>query len=253
MAAGIVGDHRVGHAVLAELPGGERSALIARAGLVDPDMDAQPAVMRQIDRRRGGADVDGGEPAGIAMGEQVDRLAALLGRDRLDQRQAVAADRLVDGHILLADLGGAAVGGRDARGAGLVAHRRRHLVERPFEVDGGRARAHERRRTRARAPRRKHPVAAPGKSHRRPPPRSAARRAPAWRGSRGRPHRARRGARSRNGAAAASDRRYRPTNRRVRPRCCGWACRRLSWAGSHNAVRGGGKVGPHVPAQARDK
>ena len=41
MAAGIVGDHGVRHAVLAELPGGERGALVARPRLVDPDMDAE--------------------------------------------------------------------------------------------------------------------------------------------------------------------------------------------------------------------
>ena len=94
VAAGIVGDHRVRHAVLAELPGGERSALIARPGLVGKDVNGNALIVRQIDRRRRGADIDRREPAGIAMGEHVHRLAALLARrDGFDQRQAVAADR----------------------------------------------------------------------------------------------------------------------------------------------------------------
>ena len=59
VAAGIVGDHGVRHAVLAELPGGERSALVARPRLVDPDVDGDALVVRGIDRRGGGAAVDG--------------------------------------------------------------------------------------------------------------------------------------------------------------------------------------------------
>ena len=83
MAAGVVGDHRVRDTVMTEFPRGQRSALIARPGLVDPDMNLQAAIMREIDRRRRRAPVDGGEPAGIAMGQDVDRLARLLGRGDL--------------------------------------------------------------------------------------------------------------------------------------------------------------------------
>ena len=39
VAAGVVDDDRVRHAVLAQLPGGQAGALVARAGLVHPDMD----------------------------------------------------------------------------------------------------------------------------------------------------------------------------------------------------------------------
>jgi len=35
---------------MTELPGGQRSALIARPGLVDPDMNSQTAVVRLVDR-----------------------------------------------------------------------------------------------------------------------------------------------------------------------------------------------------------
>ena len=117
MAAGVVGDHGVRHAVVAEFPGGQRSALIARPGLVDPDMNLQAAIMRQIDRRRRRAPVDRGEPAGVAMGQDVDGLARpLRRRDLFDQRQTMPADLLVDRDVLLGDFDGAPVGGRDPLG-----------------------------------------------------------------------------------------------------------------------------------------
>jgi hypothetical protein len=66
-------DNRVGDAVLAEFPSGKAGALIARPGLVDPHMDRNAFVMRAVDRGEGGAPVDGGEPAGIAMRHNLDR------------------------------------------------------------------------------------------------------------------------------------------------------------------------------------
>ena len=119
MAAGVVGDHRVRHAVMAEFPGGQRSALIARPGLVDPDVDGEAAIMRQIDRRRRRAPIDGRKPAGVAMGQDIDGFARLLGRgDRFDQRQAVPADIPVDRDIFFGDFGGTLVGRLDARAEG---------------------------------------------------------------------------------------------------------------------------------------
>ena len=94
MAAGVVDDHRVGHAVLAELEGGERRALVARPRLVDEDVQRNAAVVRHVDRRRRRTPVDGGEPTGVAMGEDVDRPAELA-MERLDQRQAGFADATI--------------------------------------------------------------------------------------------------------------------------------------------------------------
>src|SRR2546427_12292817 len=100
MTAGIVGNDGVRHAMLAELPGGERGALVAWARLVDPDMDRYPAIMRRIDRCSRGAQIHGGEKTGITMGQHVHRLARLLvRRDRPDQRAAVPADRPIDGAL----------------------------------------------------------------------------------------------------------------------------------------------------------
>ena len=113
MAAGIIGDHGVRHAVMTELPCRERGSLIARAGLVDPHMDGVAAVMCQIDRRGGRAPIDGCQPAGVAMGQYVDALTRLFRcNNRLDQGEAVLADAPVDGNVLFGNLGGADVGGR---------------------------------------------------------------------------------------------------------------------------------------------
>ena len=94
MAAGIVRDHRVRHAVLAELPGGERGALVARARLVDPDVDRYAFIVSLVDWGRRGAPVDAGEPAGVAVGEHVQaRRLALAGPRRprqADLRRAVS-------------------------------------------------------------------------------------------------------------------------------------------------------------------
>ena len=80
MAAGIVGQDGVLDAMAAQLEGGERSALVARPRLVHPDMQRNARIMRQIDRRQRGAVIHRRQPAGIAMGEDVDGLAGLFGR-----------------------------------------------------------------------------------------------------------------------------------------------------------------------------
>ena len=107
VAAGIVDDDRVRDAVLAELPGGEAGALVARPGLVDPDMDRDAVVMGAIDRRQRGAPIDGREPAGVAMGQDLDRRSVALAPPGLgDQPRAVLADRAVDRDIRFGDLAG---------------------------------------------------------------------------------------------------------------------------------------------------
>src|SRR6266436_10082101 len=105
MTAGVIRDYGMRHAVMTELPGGERGSLIARAGLVDPNMDSMTAVVRQINRSSGRAPIHRRQPAGIAMGQHADALAGLLSRrDRLDQRKAVVADTLVDADVFFGDL-----------------------------------------------------------------------------------------------------------------------------------------------------
>ena len=86
-AAGVVGDHRVRHAVPAQLPCGQRRPLVARSRLVGKDVNSDAVIVRLIDRRGGSTDIDRRQPSGIAMGEHVDRLTGLLAPGgRFDQR-----------------------------------------------------------------------------------------------------------------------------------------------------------------------
>ena len=94
MAAGVVDDHRIGHAVLAEFERGQRRALVARPRLVDEHAQRNAAVVRHVDRRRRRAPIDGGEPTGVAMGEDVDP-PTKLAMERLDQRQTGFADATI--------------------------------------------------------------------------------------------------------------------------------------------------------------
>ena len=139
MAAGVIDDDRMGDAVLAEFPRRQGSALVARPRLVDPDMHGNAGVMRLVDGRGGGAPVDGREPAGIAMGENIDGLAGGLARRRgPDEGEAMIADRRAERDILLGDASGAGKGCRRAF-AGRQRHDEpTHPFERPGEIDGGR-------------------------------------------------------------------------------------------------------------------
>src|SRR5207302_411086 len=74
-AAGVVGDDGMGHAVRAELVGGERGALIARPRLVHPHVDVDAGVVRHVYGGQRRAPIDAGEPARVAMGEHVDASA----------------------------------------------------------------------------------------------------------------------------------------------------------------------------------
>ena len=141
VAAGIVDDQGVRHAMAGHFPGGELRALIARARFVDIDVDRNAGLDRQIDRRGGGAVIDRRQPAGVAMGEDVDPFARLLpGGDLLDDGEPVAADGAVEFDILVGDLGGALVGGGDALGHGQRLQELAHFIQRPAQVDRGRTR-----------------------------------------------------------------------------------------------------------------
>src|SRR5262245_11590407 len=137
MAARIVGDQRMRHAVRAKLEGRERGALIARPRLIHPHMHANALVMGAIDRRERRAPIDASEPPGIAMGEDIDGGPALLLGVRTDDSNSVLPDFSVRLDIFVANLSGAGERRRHALVARLVAHGLLHLIERPAEVDGG--------------------------------------------------------------------------------------------------------------------
>ena len=135
VAAGIVGDHGMRHAVLSEFPGGQAGALIARSRLVDPDVNRNAGIVRLVDRRQRRAPVDGGEPACIAMGEGIDAPAFVAWLQFTDEAQPVFADAAANLGILVADLGGAAVGGLAAVGGRQRRQQCALVVERPAQVD----------------------------------------------------------------------------------------------------------------------
>src|SRR5437764_1039039 len=111
VAAGVVRDHGVRNSVLAKLPSGERGALVARARLVDPYVDRGAAIVGHVDWRQGGAEIDSGKPARVAVREHLRRVARPVRRDCANQVCAMATDRLLDGANSTADFGCAATGG----------------------------------------------------------------------------------------------------------------------------------------------
>ena len=140
-AGSVVGDQRVRHTVLFQLPG-RKEALVARTGFGHPDMHRHAGIVRGVDRRQRRAVVDGGQPAGVAVGHHVQRLA--VGNDQLvPQLESVLADGCVLGNVLLGD--GSSFG--PGSGAALLGRQRSkhafHTGQRPVQVDGGRPRRAE--------------------------------------------------------------------------------------------------------------
>ncbi len=138
VAAGIVGDHGMRHAVAAEFIGRQGRALVAGPRLVDPDMDRDAGVVRDIDRGQRRTPVDGGKPARIAVGQDVDRMTGRFSRrDRADQRQAVLADGAAERHVLVADQRRLGIGGLRARPGLQPRQPAAHARQRPVQVHGG--------------------------------------------------------------------------------------------------------------------
>ena len=138
VAAGVVGDDDVGDVLMSEFPGGESSALIAWAGFIDPDMDGDACGVGGVDGGRCGAVVDEGEPASVAVGEDVDGLSGgFAGGDVLDEGEAMLTDGGAGGGVFVGD----AVGfgeGVFGPGGGWEGEEVVELAfEGPGEVDGG--------------------------------------------------------------------------------------------------------------------
>jgi hypothetical protein len=138
VAASVVGDHGVGNAMLAQLPRRQRRALVARPGFVDPHVQGNARVVRLVDGRQRGSVVDGGQPAGIAVGKHVDAPAGLLLGELGQDVLAVFADGGAAGHVLVADLGGALERGaaRSATGIGATAATISFTAQRRFTAVG---------------------------------------------------------------------------------------------------------------------
>jgi hypothetical protein len=128
-------------AVLAELPGGQACALIARPRFVDPDMEWDAVVMSAIDGRQRRAPVDSSEPAGIAVCQNLDpRSRRFLPPYFGDQRGAMLTDRTADRDIRLCDFAGAAQGRGKPVALWYFDQRPLHFRECPAQIHCGRAR-----------------------------------------------------------------------------------------------------------------
>ncbi len=124
--------------MLVQFPRRQRRPLVARARLIDPDMDRQPGVVRHENRCEGGAPIDACQPARVAMSQHVQlRSGRFLRQHFAKNREAVTADRLVHGDILIAQFGRTGVSRFEPLGRRQLRHRGLHLVERPLQVDRG--------------------------------------------------------------------------------------------------------------------
>src|SRR2546426_4273036 len=92
MPSGAVRDHRMRHAVLAQLPGSEFRTLIPGSRLSNPHVNRQPAIVRGIDRRGGGTVINKREPSRVTMREHIDRLPRFLSSNLLNEIQSVLPD-----------------------------------------------------------------------------------------------------------------------------------------------------------------
>src|SRR5690606_39261254 len=96
MATRVIDDQRMRHAMLAKLPAGEMCPLIARPRLIDPDMHRDASLKSLVNGREGRSPIDSGEPARVAMGEDIETLRPtsllLLPPVLLQDRKTMIAD-----------------------------------------------------------------------------------------------------------------------------------------------------------------
>ncbi len=147
VTGGHVRDQRVRNAGLGQLPGGQPRALQVRSGLVDPDVHGPPGVVCGLDDAEGGPELAACQGPGIAMREdpqrpvlrerqflQAERRQATVILGRLeDDRIRLGAHRVGDGIAVLGQVADRLVRGHDP-------------LDRPAQVDRGRACVDERLR-----------------------------------------------------------------------------------------------------------
>ena len=104
MPARIVRDQRMGHAVPGELPRREACTLVTGTGFVDPHMYGKARVVRRVHGRQGRPVVHEGQPARVAMRQDVDGGSVrFLCRQRFEQRFSVFADALARLGVFVGD------------------------------------------------------------------------------------------------------------------------------------------------------
>ncbi len=103
----VIHNHGVRHPLTRQLIGRKRCPLIARPGLIHPNMNAQPSAMGLINRCQCRSPINGRQPTRIAVGEHLKGLVlpcagSLLGQ-RPEEIEAMLPNRLAHRHILISN------------------------------------------------------------------------------------------------------------------------------------------------------
>src|SRR5215469_242461 len=120
--------------MLPKFPRREAGALIARSCFIHPDMHRDAVVMSAVYGRKCGAPIDRREPAGIAVGQNVERSGLTLPR-LMDQLRTMFSERAVDRDIGVGDL----ISPRQCRGEAAIfryfSQYPPHFSKRPAQID----------------------------------------------------------------------------------------------------------------------
>ncbi len=111
-------------------------------------MDRDAPFGRLVDGRQRRAPIDGGQPAGIAMGQDIEASrpgGAAFFPQVGEQGGAVAADRFAQVGILVGQARGFFIGGGGALAFRQRQQQTQHVVDAPAQIDRGRTRRHQQR------------------------------------------------------------------------------------------------------------
>ncbi len=132
VATDVIGNNGMRNPVTPELPCRQARPLIARTGFVDPNMNRQTVIEGLVNGGKRGSPVDRRQPTGIAVGQQVDRLAAAFPfPDIDDQFLPVIADGRTGRDIVVTNLRRAPISFGNALVARTIADAALHELQRP--------------------------------------------------------------------------------------------------------------------------
>ena len=106
MTTGIINNQGMGNVFLGKFPGSQLGALVPWPGFIHADVNGYSGLVGSIDRRSGRAVIHKGQPAGIAVGENIDRFTIFAIAYLFDDLQSVLADAAAEFSIFIGDLAG---------------------------------------------------------------------------------------------------------------------------------------------------
>ena len=136
MTARIVDNNRIRHAMAPQFIGGQGGALITGPSFIDPNMHRDAGIMGAINRRQRRAPVHRGQPAGITMGQHIDRaLFSSSSIGLLDKSAAVPSYISTGLNIVIANFGRQTIGQLSPE---ILRHRQyppTYFVQGPAQID----------------------------------------------------------------------------------------------------------------------